>query len=97
MDIELYSEEFRADMVSMWMDEMGIAQTPALRKGFKQYRKFFHARGRRKAVMNQATVPGNMAQLQMAVMATLSGLKEARLNPILKAVLQGGLFDFRFL
>lgn len=91
LDIELYSEEFRADMISMWMDEMGIAQTPALRKGFKQYRKFFNAQVRRKAVMNQASVPGNMAQLQMAIMAAISGLKEARPNPIIKAVMQGGL------
>ena len=39
LDIELYSEEFRADMVSMWMDEMGVAQTPALRKGFQTVQK----------------------------------------------------------
>ena len=43
LDMELYGEEFRADLVSMWMDEMGVAQTPALRRGFKQYRKFFNA------------------------------------------------------
>ncbi len=78
-------------MVSTWMDEMGVAQTPALRKGFKMYRKFFNAQTRRKAVMNQNTVPGNMAQFQMAVMAALAGLKEARPNTIIKAVLQGGL------
>ena len=91
LDIELYSEEFRADMISMWMDEMGVTQTPSLRKGFKQYRKFFNAQTRRRAVMNQAAVPGNMAQLQMAVMAALAGLKEARPNPIIKAVLKDGL------
>ena len=44
LDIELYSEEFRADLVSMWMSEMGIPQTPGLRKGFKSYRKFFNAK-----------------------------------------------------
>ena len=43
LDIELYSEEFRADLVSIWMEEMGMAQTPALRSGFKKYRKFFNA------------------------------------------------------
>lgn len=91
LDIELYSEEFRADMVSMWMDEMGVAQTPALRKGFKQYRKFLNAQTRRRAVMNQAAVPNNMAQLQMSVMAAIAGIKEARPNTIIKAVLQSGL------
>lgn len=36
LDIELYSEEFRAELVSIWMEEMGMAQTPALRSGFKK-------------------------------------------------------------
>ena len=91
LDIELYSEEFRADMVSMWMDEMGIAQTPALRKGFKQYRKFFNAQTRRKAIMNQPVVPNTPAQLQMSIMAALAGIKDAKPNPIIKEVLKGGL------
>lgn len=91
LDIELYSEEFRADMVSMWMDEMGIAQTPALRKGFKQYRKFFNAQIRRKAIMNQPVVPNTPAQLQMSIMAALAGIKDAKPNPIIKEVLKCGL------
>ena len=91
LDIELYSEAFRADIVSIWMDELGVTQTPVLRKGFQQYRKFFNAQTRRRAVRNQTAVPGNMAQLQMAVMAAIAGLKEARPNPIMKAVLQNGL------
>ena len=32
LDIELYSEEFRADLISIWMDELGIPSTPAMRK-----------------------------------------------------------------
>ena len=47
MDIELYSEEFRADLISIWMDEMGIPATPALRKQVKHYRKYFNAKNRR--------------------------------------------------
>ena len=91
LDIELYSEEFRADMLSMWMDEMGIAQIPGLRKGFKQYRKFFNAQTRRKAVMNQTAVPGTMEQLQMAIMAALAGIKYPKPDPIIKEVLRAGL------
>lgn len=91
LDVELYGEEFRADLVSMWMDEMGIPQTPALRRGFKQYRKFFHAQARRNKVSSQPVTPAAPAQLQMAIMAALAGLKDARPNAIIKAVLQGGL------
>ena len=31
LDIELYSEEFRADLISMWLSEMGLPQTPSIR------------------------------------------------------------------
>ena len=91
LDVELYGEEFRADLVSMWMDEMGIPQTPALRRGFKQYRKFFNAQARRNKVSAQPVTPATPAQLQMAIMAALAGLKDAKPNAIIKAVLQGGL------
>lgn len=91
LDVELYGEEFRADLVSMWMDEMGIQQTPALRRAFKQYRKFFNAQARRNKVFSQPVTPATPAQLQMAIMAALAGLKDAKPNAIIKAVLQGGL------
>ena len=91
LDVELCGEEFRADLVSMWMDEMGIPQTPALRRGFKQYRKFFNAQARRNKVSAQPVAPATPAQLQMAIMAALAGLKDAKPNAIIKAVLQGGL------
>ena len=77
MDVELYGEEFRADLISMWMDEMGIPQTPALRRGFKQYRKFMGAQNRRNKVSAQPVTPATPAQLQMAIMAALAGLKDA--------------------
>lgn len=91
LDVELYGEEFRADLVSMWMDEMGIPQTPALRRVFKQYRKFFNAQARRNKVSTQPVTPATPAQLQMSIMAALAGLKDAKPNAIIKAVLQGGL------
>lgn len=91
LDIELYGEEFRADLVSMWMDEMGIPQTPALRRNFKQYRRFFNAQARRSKVSAQPVTPATPAQLQMSIMAALAGLKDAMPNVIIKAVLQSGL------
>lgn len=47
INIELYSEEFRADLCSIWMDEMGMPKSPALRKLIQKYRKFFNAKERR--------------------------------------------------
>ncbi len=91
LDMELYGEEFRADLVSMWMDEMGVPQTPALRREFKQYRKFFNSQNRRNKVTSQTATPATPLQLQRAIMAALAGLKEAKPNAIIKAVLQAGL------
>lgn len=91
LDMQLYSEEFRADLISMWMDEMGIPQTPALRKGFREYRKFFNAQARRNKVKSLPTIPNSLAGLQLAIMAVLAGLKEAKPNRIIKAVLEAGL------
>lgn len=91
IDIKLYSEEFRADLVSIWMDEMGIASTLAMRRQVKHYRKFFNAKDRRNRIMAMAKAPANPAQLHMAVMAALCGLKEAQPNCIIQSVFHGGL------
>ena len=47
LDVELYSEEFRADLIAIWMDEMGIPSSVALRNQVKKYRKFLNAKSRR--------------------------------------------------
>ena len=38
INVQLYSEEFRADLVSIWIDEMGLTSTPIIRKQVKNYR-----------------------------------------------------------
>ena len=91
LDVELYSEEFRADLISMWMDEMGLPKTPGLRSAIKPYRKFMNAKERRKRITSQKTTPTTAAGLQLAIMAALAGLKEAKPAAIIKAVLKGGL------
>ena len=92
LDIELYSEEYRADLISSQMDEMGISQSPGLRKCFKTYRKFFNAKERRSKITALSSLPSTPAQLQMSIMAVLAGVKEATPNQIIKAVLKDGLF-----
>ena len=91
LDVELYSEEFRADRISMWMSEMGLPQTPGLRSAIKPYRKFMNAKERRKRIAGETQLPTTAAGLQLAIMAALSGLKEAKQSSIIKAVLKGGL------
>ena len=91
LDIELYSEEFRADLISIWMDEMGLALNPAMRKQVKNYRAYFNAKHRRLKISTQNKVPATPAQLHMAVMAAICGLKDAQPNQILRSVFHAGL------
>lgn len=91
LDIELYSEEFRADLISIWMDEMDISSTPAMRKQVKHYRKYFNAKDRRARIVAQNKVPSTPAQLHMAVMAAICGLKNPQPNQIIRSVFRAGL------
>ncbi len=91
LDVELYSEEFRADLISIWMNEMGIPSTPLLRKSVKQYRKFFGAKPRREKLAAQTSVPTVPTQLHLSVMAAICGLKNAQPDQIIHAVLNAGL------
>lgn len=91
IDIELYSEEFRADLISIWMDEMCIPSTPAMRKQVKKYRKYFNAKDRRAKIVMQNKVATSPAQLHMAVMAAICGLKDAQPSNILRSVFRAGL------
>lgn len=91
LDIEMYSEEFRADLISIWMDELGIPSTPAMRKQVKEYRKYFNAKTRRDKIASQSKAPTVPTQLHMAVMGALGGLKDVTPAAILKEVLKAGL------
>ena len=91
LDIELYSEEFRADLISIWMDELGIPATPAMRKLVREYRKYFNAKVRRDKIIGQSKTPTTPAQLHIAVMGALCGLKDVTPEAIIREVLKAGL------
>jgi len=91
LNIELYAEEFRADLNSIWMDEMGLPATQALRKQVKIYRKFMGAKDRRAKVAALAGNINSAGQLSLAVMAILCGTKDLRPNSIIRAVIAAGL------
>ena len=67
LDVELYSEEFRADLISIWMDEMGLASNPTMRKQVKNYRAYFNAKDRRLKVSTQNKIPATPADRKSVV------------------------------
>lgn len=87
INIELYSEEFRADLNSIWMDEMGLSNNATVRRMVKGYRKFFNNIERRKSVAAMAKNIVTASQLHMAVMASICGMKDAQPSSIIRAVL----------
>ena len=91
LDIRLYSEDYRADLISNWMDEMELPQTAVLRKQVKEYRKFFKAAVRREKIVKQKYTPTIPRQLDMAVMGALAGVVNITPNTIIKKVLCAGL------
>lgn len=91
IDIKLYSEEFRADLISMWMNEMGLVSSIAMRKQVKHYRKFFNAQIRRAKIVAQGKIPTSPAQLHMAVMAAICDINEAQPSQIIQKVFCAGL------
>lgn len=87
LDVQLYSEEFRADLISIWMDEMHMASTVILRRLVKQYRKFFDNKVRRAKVAAMDVAVTAPSQLHLAVMAVICGAKRLQTGDILKALL----------
>lgn len=91
INVQLYSEEFRADLNSIWIDEIGLPSSPIIRGQVKNYRKFFNAKVRREAF---AKLSGNIstpAQIHLTVMAVLCGNKDIQPNGIIRAVINAGL------
>lgn len=91
INIELYSEEFRADLNSIWMDEMGLPNNATVRRMVKGYRKFFNNIERRKSVAAMDKNIATASQLHMAVMASICGMKDAQPSGIIRAVLSQSL------
>lgn len=90
-DIELYSEEFRADLVSMQMEELGIAPSAAMRKTVKLYAKFFENKERRQKLKKIGQGFETPLQLHIGVMAVLAGLSGSSAQDVIIAVLSAGL------
>ena len=90
LNIELYSEAFRADLVSIWMNEMELPSTPEFRRLVKVYKKFFGAQSRRTAFTKLAQEISTASKLHLAVMAAICGTDDIKPNSIVRAVISGG-------
>lgn len=90
LDIKLYSEEYRSDITSRYMQEMNILNTPALRKVVKEYTTFFNAASRRNALMNIDIDIDTPNKLHLAVLCAICGLRKIDVQDIIQTVLTAG-------
>ena len=90
-DIELFSEEYRADFISMQMRELSIASTPAMRKTVKLYSKFLENKDRVAKLRKIGREYQTPLQLHIDIMAVLSGLNGGSAQDVFIAVLSAGL------
>lgn len=90
LNIELYSEEFRADLISIWMNEMELPATPDFRRLVKAYKKFFGAQSRRTAFTKLNKSITTASQMHLAVMAAICGTNDMQPGSIVQAVIRGG-------
>ena len=91
INVQLYSEEYRTDQVSMWIDQMGLPSTPTIRNQIKHHRKFFNNQERRKAFKNLKGDIATATQMQLGIMAVLSGCDDIQPEMIIKSVIKAGI------
>lgn len=91
INIELYCEEFRADLISIWIDEINLSSSPVIRKQVRAYRKFFNAKERRNKFAAISANVQSAPQMHLAVMATICGIKDAQPSSVTRAVISAGL------
>lgn len=91
LDIKLYSEEFRADLVSIQMEELNVEPSSAMRKTMKLYAKFFENKDRKAKLSRIGRTYQTPLQLHIDIMGVLCGLNGASAQDIFIAVLSAGL------
>ena len=90
-DIELFSEEYRADYYSVLMNELNIDKSPIMRKTVKLYADFFKNKQRTDKLKKIGCYYQTPLQLHINIMAVLSGLIGGSAQDVIIAVLECGL------
>lgn len=91
LDIRLYSEEFRADLVSIRMQELNIPDRPQMRKAVKGYAKFFENKSRVAKLTACHSDYATVGQLHIDILAVLSEASANTAPGVIRAVLMGDL------
>lgn len=91
LDIELYSEEFSADLISIRMQELGMPSNAQLHKAMKKYSKFFENKDRVARLTALDSNYTNAGQLHIDILSVLSGAGVNTATGVIRTVLMNGM------
>jgi len=91
LDIELYSEEFRADLLSIRMQDLKMPATSQMRKAMKSYTKFFENKERVAKLTAFDSDYTSVGQLHIDILSVLSGTSNNTAPGVIRALLMSGL------
>lgn len=91
LDIKLYSEDFRADLVSLQMEELLVEPSSAMRKTMKLYAKFLENKDRKEKLKKFVRTYQTPLQLHIDIMSVLCGINGGSAQDVIIAVLSAGL------
>lgn len=93
LDIELYSEEYRADDISMKMSLLHVENTPKMRKAMVCYKKFFENEKRVSTLRKMGKKYNSPLDLHIDIIGVLCDVKVPSFKDIVISVLSNSL-DF---
>jgi uncharacterized protein (TIGR02687 family) len=91
LDIKLYSEEFRADLISLQMEELQVEPSSAMRNAMKLYSRFLDSKDRKAKFRRIGRTYQTPLQLHIDITSVLCGLPGGSAQDIFIAVLSAGL------
>lgn len=91
LDIELYSEEFSADLISIRMQELGMPSNAQLHKTMKKYSKFFENKDRVARLTALDSNYTNAGQLHIDILSVLSGAGANTAPGVIRTVLMNSM------
>lgn len=91
LDIKLYSEDFRADLVSLQMEELLVEPSSAMRKTMKLYSKFLDNKERKAKLKRIGHTYQTPLQLHIDIMSVLCGINGGSAQDVVIAVLSADL------
>lgn len=92
LDIELYSEEFRADLISIRMQQLYMPDHAQMRKAVKSYSEFFENKQREAKLAAFKSSYHSVGQLHIDVLAVLSGSSSNTVAGVIRTILMNGLY-----